>query len=327
MRVLLPPNKGDGATHLVQVLGASAPIPVSGTRDERVAAIAATQRGRVRRSQLLAAGIGQNAIDRMVARGQLHREHRAVYAVAPPLEVPLGSETAALLACPEGALLSHRSAAEVWRLVTPSDHPIDVLIAGRQAGAPAGVRVHRTRSLLPGDMRIRGGLPVTSPARTISDLAAGALNARQVERALDEALVSRILHPAQLQGVLSRSTGRRGASLLRSLLARGGQTTLTRSQTEELFLSLVRQAGLPPPLVNTRLHGYEVDFLWPEQGLVVEIDTYRYHGTPAAFERDRRKAAVLTAAGLRVIRATGEQLEHEPLQALVAIGQTLARAA
>ena len=104
-------------------------------------------------------------------------------------------------------------------------------------------------------------------------------------------------------------------------------TTLTRSEAEERFLALIRQAGLPAPHINARLHGYEVDFYWPGERVVVEIDGFRWHGSRAAFERDRRKGAVLTAAGIMLIRATWEQIDGQPLSLVAVVAQTLARGA
>lgn len=263
---------------------------------------------------------------RMISRGHLRREHRAVYALGPDIAVPWARETSALLACAEGCLLSHHSAAVAWGLVADYDGDVELTIPGRQTASPRGVIVHRTSTLLPRDIRVHLGLPVTSPARTLLDLA-GSLKPRALERAVHEALVTRIVTAAELQDVAARAIGRRGAGALAAILADERPTTRTRSDPEEHFLALVRQAGLPAPTVNARAHGYEIDFLWREQGVALEIDSWRFHRTRTAFEHDRRKGAVLSAAGLSVVRATAAQVADEPLAVIVRVAQTLAHAA
>jgi very-short-patch-repair endonuclease len=261
----------------------------------------------------------------MIARGALSREHRGVYRVGPAVEIPWGAETSALLACAPMTVLSHRSAAVLWGLL-PDAGCIEVTVIGRQTGSPKGVTVHRSRTLLARDVTVRDGLPVTSVARTLLDLA-GFLKPRMLERAVDEALLTRLVRLAQLRDVINRAAGRRGAKTLKAIVQREGPTTRTRSRTEERFLALVRQAGLPAPEVNGRILGFEVDFLWRAERVALEIDTWDFHRTRNAFERDRRKGAVLSARGLSVVRATDTQLEEEPVAVVVRVAQTLAHAA
>ena len=201
-------------------------------------------------------------------------------------------------------MLSHRSAASLWNLRTGPDGLIHVTVAGHSAHARSGVRVHSTRILTSRDVRIRNGLPVTSPARTLLDLAE-VVTPRTLELAFDQALVSRIMRLGDIDELLTRVKGRAGAPALRALAKRErGGPTLTRSQAEELFRDLIGAADLPEPEVNARIHGFEVDFLWREQGLIVEIDGFRYHSTARAFEHDRRKDAVMHAHGLSTLRFT-----------------------
>jgi very-short-patch-repair endonuclease len=150
------------------------------------------------------------------------------------------------------------------------------------------------------------------------------LSERELERALDEALVRRLLRERELERALRRANGRRGGPLLAALLARRAGPTLTRSQAEEKCLALIRDAQLPEPEVNVRVQGYEVDFFWRQSGLVLEIDGYAFHGTRAAFERDRRKDAKLRAAGIAVLRATWRQLEDESHAVVGWLAQALA---
>lgn len=191
--------------------------------------------------------------------------------------------------------------------------------------APPGVRVHRTRLLTAREVRLSQGLPVTSPARTLLDIAE-LVSERELERALDEGLVSRVVRVGEVTDVLSRAVGRRGAPLLAAVLDRRSGPTVTRSEAEERMLGLIRAAQLPPPEVNVRVHGFEIDFLWREQEVVVEVDGYRYHGGRSAFERDRAKAATLTAAGLQVMRVTWLQREEESHAVIARLAQALLRA-
>jgi very-short-patch-repair endonuclease len=298
------------------VLGSSGILWVSGTRDQRIAAIASVQRGRVSRRQLLSAGITDAMVHRLTAVSALHRVHHGVYAVGHLAPIELGRETAALLAFPPGAVLSHTTAAGVWAM-RPLPENGDIEVTRLDAdGHRTGVRVHRTHVLDGCDMRIHRGLPITSPARTLLDLA-GILTPREHERALDEALIQRLVRLQDIRRILERMPLRAGAPALRALLEARQSSTLTRSQAEERFLELIRAAGLPLPQVNVHLHGFTVDFYWPEQRVVVEIDGYRYHSTRSAFERDRRKDGVLRAAGIDVHRISWGQMESEPF-ALVA---------
>ena len=311
--------------HRIRVLGYRAEIAVSGKRDQKIASIAGIQRGRVSRRQLLAAGISPGVIARLVRRQMIFRLHSGVYAVGHLAPIELGREVAALLAVGEGALLSHHSAAALWGLepAAAGDRLVHVLVSREPRRNLRGVKVHRTRVLGPQDVRMREGLPVTSPARTLLDIA-GLVTDRQLERALDQARVERLLRTAELEELMARGFGLPGRRALAALVAHQAGSALTRSEAEERFLDLIRRAQLPAPEVNTRVHGYEVDFLWRAQRLVVEIDGFRFHSTRRAFEGDRRKDATLKAAGLATMRVTWDQIEHEPLAVTARLGQALA---
>jgi very-short-patch-repair endonuclease len=200
---------------------------------------------------------------------------------------------------------------------------IDVTTPGRQTGRPAGVRVHRTSHLDARDVRILQHLPVTSPLRTVLDIAEE-LADRDLERAVDEALVQRLVREGELERAASEANGRHGAARLRELLRDHDAPAMTWSKAEQAFLALVRDAQLPEPQVNVRVNGYRVDFYWRRHGLVVEVDGYKFHRTRSKFESDRRKDARLGAAGLRVIRITWRQIEREPLAAIARLAQALA---
>ena len=156
---------------------------------------------------------------------------------------------------------------------------------------------------------------MTTPSRTIIDLAE-CVTDRELERALHEAITRRLLDARRLRAELDQYRGRRGISRLKKLLENDGPSTLTRSEAEERFLALVRSAGLPAPEVNVLVYGHLVDFLWRDQGLVVEVDGFQFHSTREAFERDRRRDAELQRAGLRVLRVTWRQVVDAPYATL-----------
>jgi len=285
--------------------------------------LAARQYGIVARSQLLAMGIGDGAIHTRLRQQYLHPLHRGVYAVGHMALLPLAREMAATLACGAGCAVSHRSAAAVWRLLPPNDDAeIDVTVPVKSRRSRPGLRIHRSAGLLRQDVQPLRGLPVTAPWRTLIDLAAVA-RPRELELATHEAVTRRLINARRLAADLGRYRGRRGLGSLRHLLESAEPRTLTRSQAEERFLALVRAADLPAPEVNVRVHGYEVDFLWREQGLVVEIDGFQFHSSRAAFERDRRRDAELQSHGLRVLRITWRRLVDAPYATLTYLVRVL----
>jgi very-short-patch-repair endonuclease len=288
--------------------------------------IARLQRGRVSRRQLMAAGISSDAVDRRVHSGYLLREHRAVFVVGHLAHVPWGAEPAALLSIRDGAALSHHTAARLWGLRgSERSQVVHVTVEGSSAGRRRGVVIHRTRVLHAKDLRIREGLPVTSPARALLEVAPS-LSDRELELALDQGIVAGILRSADVAEMLERTRGNWGWPRLAALVERQRDPTLTRSEPEERLLALVRKADLPDPRLNVRLHGYEVDFHWPAQNLVVEVDGFRSHSTHRAFEHDRRKDATLGAAGVATMRVTWRQIEDEPYAVVARLALALARA-
>jgi very-short-patch-repair endonuclease len=262
----------------------------------------------------------------MLANGRLLKAHRGVYSVGHSTTQPFGKETAALLAVGPKAVLSHQSAAFVWGIAParPDDDPVDVLVPARHVRRRLGIVAHRTTRLDRNETRIWQGLPLTSPARTLRDIA-GTVTVRELERAVDEALIRRIVRLQQLHDTVAREKGRCGGPLLAALLEHRHHPTITRSQAEERMLEIIRAGGLPEPEMNVRLNGYEVDFLWREQRLIVEIDGYTYHSSRSAFERDRAKDATMAATGYLVLRFTWLQMEHERYVVVVRLAQALAR--
>jgi hypothetical protein len=280
--------------------------------DARIAALAARQEGVVARLQLLALGLHPRAISRRVAAGRLHPVHRGVYAVGHRVLGPRGRWMAAVLAGGPDAVLSHAAAGALWGLRPSAASRVDITVPHTTgARAQAGLHIHRSRRL--GDnVTTHEGIPVTTPARTILDLAA-VLQRRPLERLLDSAENARLTDVASLEALARAHAGHRGATkLLATLDIHTPGTTLTRSELEELFLALCRAHGLPQPLVNHHVAGRERDFVFADHRLVVEIDSWTFHRTRRQFEADRYRDAALLLAGYRTLRVTDTQLEYGP---------------
>jgi very-short-patch-repair endonuclease len=189
-----------------------------------------------------------------------------------------------------------------------------VTVIDGRARHQRGIRVHRVQTLDAIDVTRREGIPVTSPARTLLDLA-GMLHPRDLARAIEEAEVRRLVTRRQLTDILT--CRRPGVAALREALRRYDEPAMTRSEAEHRMLDLIRAARLPRPRTNAILGRHEVDFLWPAERLVVEVDGFVFHSTRRAFERDRARDAELQRSGHRVVRFTWRQIAHEP-EAVVA---------
>jgi hypothetical protein len=226
---------------------------------------------------------------------------------------------AGVLAAGPAAVLSHAAAAALWELRRSAALIVDVTVPGSGSRKRPGLRIHRARNL---ETTTHEGIPVTTPARTILDLAA-TLQRRALERLLDQAETARLTDVPSLEALARGHTGHHGASRLLAILdTHEPGSTLTRSELEGLFLSLCHNAGLPRPAVNARVVGPQVDFVFPEHRLLVETDSWRWHRTREAFERDRQRDALHTRAGYRTLRFTHRQLSDEP----EAVAQTLVAA-
>lgn len=299
--------------------------PAVRNTDRLIAGLAARQRGVVSRAQLVAARIHTDAIKTRVRSGRLHPVHRGVYLVGHSALVPGARELAAVFACGTGSVVSHLSAAHLLKLfpypATP--RPVDVTVAGRERTRRAGIRIHCVESIDARDTRTLHGIPITTPARTLLDLAP-VLPPYLLERAIAEAQVRRLVRKRDLIDQLDRNRGRRGTRALREVLVLEGGPAFTRSKAERRMLRLLRASGLPLPHVNAKLEGYEVDFLWREQRLVVEVDSFRFHSPRARFERDRERDATVAAAGYTVIRVTWRQLVDAPEAVVARIAAALA---
>ena len=280
--------------------------------------LARRQHGVITHPQLLEVGLSRDGLRHRVASGWLTRLHRGIYLVG-AVEPPLARAIAAVFALGNSALLSHFPAAVLWGLRPPPAREMHVTVIARNVCGPKAVQVHKIRSLHPGDARSRHGIPTTSPARTLLDLATQTPQ-RDLDRAVNEARVTKLASDTSLNEQFSRYPRHRGREALRTALQH--EPAFTRREAERRLLELIRAARLPEPQTNAHVNGYEVDMLWPDQRLIVEVDSYTFHSSRAAFERDRRRDARHQAAGYRILRVTWRQIAHETTE-LVAI---LARA-
>ena len=294
--------------------------------DVRIAALAGRQHGVVSRAQLVALGAHPHQIDDRLNRGWLVPLHRGVYAVGHAALRAEGRWLGAVFAAGEGAVLSHADAAALWELVPAGTGRVHVSIAGRAGRRRrSGLVVHRPIRLPVEETTIRRGIPVTSPARTLIDFAEVSRRPA-LRRAVAQSEVVRIFDLAAIEEAIAAQPGRTGARrLARAVDEQVGEIAITRSELEERFLDIVDTAAVARPLVNHALGELEVDFFWPDLGLVVETDGFRFHGTRSAFERDRERDAVLMAAGLRVLRFTHRSIVRTPRVVRRTLEQVAAR--
>ena len=269
--------------------------------DRAVADLAARQHRVVMRPQILAEGLSDRAIARRVARGWLHRQHDGVYSVGTAELDRRGRWMAAVLACGAGAVLSHRDAAALWGILPSNRFAIEVTAPTTRRRA--GIEVTRRR-LPPDETTTLDGIPVTTVARTLLDLAAVETPAR-LERALSEAERRRLADHTPLTELFERHPRAKGLATLRSLTP---DETVTRSELERRFLTFCRRHGIEKPTMNATVAGLEVDAHWPDAGLVVELDGFAFHSTRRAFDEDRARDRLLTMAAVRVVRVTDRHL-------------------
>ncbi|HXF31668.1 MAG TPA: type IV toxin-antitoxin system AbiEi family antitoxin domain-containing protein [Solirubrobacterales bacterium] len=272
------------------------------TGDRWIAMLAGRQHGVVTAAQLAEAGIDKDGIACRRRTGRLHRLHRGVYAVGHRSLSWRGRWLAAVLASGDGAVLSHTSAAALWGFLRPIPGPVHVTVAAATRRKPrAGIVAHRSRTITRSHVTRRHDIAVTTPARTIED----------IRTTIQPYLFRRALRQAEL-------AGHRVPHL--------SVTKRTRSDLELLFLRLCHDHGLPRPLVNRRVHGYRVDFWWPDHRLAVETDSWEYHRGSVALEDDHVRDLALRARGIETRRYTGDQLEAAPEAVVADLRATFAAA-
>jgi very-short-patch-repair endonuclease len=259
--------------------------------DAVIARLAARQHGVVSMAQLDVAGIHERGRLRRVESGRLHRVHREVFAVGHRGLSKAGRWMAAVLACGEGAVLSHASAGELWGMLrsrrppSPAGFDADthVTVPTEARRRRPGIVIHRSRTLDPSQVTRRNAIPVTTPSRTLADL----------RRTLPQPQFAAALRQAEYLGLP---------------IGPGLEPDHTRSELEARFLAICRRHRLPKPEVNARAGPFSVDFLWPAAGLIAELDGYEPHGGRAAFEADRTRDTKLKLLGFTVVRFTWRQL-------------------
>jgi hypothetical protein len=230
---------------------------------------------------------------------------------------------AAVLACGEGAALSHRSAAALWGVARELPGRIDVSIRRHSDLRRSGIRIRCRMSLSPREIGSHLGIPTTQPVETLIDIATE-LTPRELERAVNEADKGGRVDPEALRAALETRTGEPGVRPLRDLLDRH-TFRLSDDELELLFRPLAADAGLPTPLTKQIVNDFEVDFYWPDLGLVIETDGLRYHRTAATQTRDARRDQIHTAAGLTPLRFSHYQVKYEPSHVRSILSRTCRR--
>jgi predicted transcriptional regulator of viral defense system len=282
-----------------------------------LAELARRQWGLITRAQLAAAGMGDKGVTEWVQSGRLRRLYRGIYAFGHDRLRVEGCWLAAVMACGRGAVLSHRDAAQLWELRQSNSALIDVTVPSTNGRVKRkGIRVHRSGRLGADEVTTRLGIPVTTVARTLLDLA-DVLPRQALRRAITEAEYRGRLDTTTLTAVVENNPGRRGAKLRTALEAAGHRT---RSPTEDRFLAFIERWGVEEPETGVWIGEYEVDFLWRKAGLVVETDGLDEHATREAVRRDRLRDRVLWRAGFRTMRLTGADLD-EPAAVLGDLAQ------
>ncbi len=297
--------------------------------DAKLALLAVPQHSILTLLQLVEAGITASGVRKRTAAKRLHRIHRGVYSLTPPqLLTYKGRLMAAVLACGPGAVLSHRSAADLLGIRAMSRARIDVTaLAHRDLD---GVDIHRSRTLTAADVTVVDRIPCTTIARTQLDLA-DVVPLDQVERTLNQADVMQVLDYRSLADQLERNGTRRAAAVLRQAMRiyDPGQAP-TESRLEADFVALIRSAGLPSPERQVRLvlddgeEPFRVDFVWRAHRVVLETDGRKTHGTRRAFETDRRRDQRLVRARWQVVRVTWRQLQDDPASVVALVADLLA---
>ena len=278
-------------------------------------------------------GVGRDAVKRRLRRGGLFRIHRGVYSLSPPHTLRVeGHWMAAVLACGPGAALSHGAAAALWDLRRPSGTVVDVTVPSTAGRARhRGIRLHRSRTLTAEQRTTHRGIPVTSVARTLIDIA-DTHDRRTAERTTDQAEVLRRFDLRGIEAAIGANPGRRGAGIMRRLLADYAiGENVTESELEDEFLRFCDRFDIPRPSAQVRTGAGRVDFEWRTERLVVEVDGWRWHGGRNAWEEDHKRTIRLQRDGHRVARVSYGRMKKEPavaaddLKALLSAAPSAAR--
>lgn len=277
---------------------------------KKLHSVAACQHGVITRVQLLSHGYSRESIQHRIREGWLFPIYRGVYAVGRPDLSPHGHWMAAVLSCGKGAILSHQSAGNLWRMISIESKAINISVRCETRRRRSGIVLHRRGPITFEHVTTEWGIPVTTPSATLVDLAT-VLSDKQLEAAINEADKRDLVNPLQLQNMLGQLRGQPGVSRVREML-RSSTLVLTDSELERRFLRLIKSAQLPVPMTGVNVNGFKVDFFWRDIDLVVETDGLRYHRTPSQQSRDRLRDQVHTSRGLTTLRFTHAQVKNEP---------------
>jgi hypothetical protein len=316
--------------HAERVAGDKSPRPVRichtlrAGEDRRYATteqVMDAQLGLIHRRQAAAVGVGRGALAYRLAAGSLAYVHPSVFITRHARLDETAQRYAALLHVGEDCVLSHSTAAAVWGLAKPRPE-LRATVVDRHVRDRPTLTVHRVALLDRRDVRLRDGLPVTAPARTLIDLAAETTSTGLAD-ALAAVRLRRLADDGDLERAIDRAPLRTGVHALAELLSLPENQLVTRSLAERALIALLIEAGLPLPLTNVYVNGHEVDAYWPEHRLVLEIDSWQFHGTRRAFETDRRRDQDHLAAGDRTLRVTYAQIMEESLRTAAKITSAL----
>lgn len=300
--------------------------------DRELAELADEQSGLASLGQIEDRGLGARGASHRAASGRLHRVHRGVYAVGYRSLGRAGELRAAVLACGEGAVVSHGTAAAMWGLWDRWPVLVDVIVPCEAGRKIDGIRAHRCRYPHPEEVTVRSGVPCTTPARTLVDNA-GTYGRPRLQRFVEEALVRKLLDFRALDLAMHRARGRRGVRTLGAIVDQwrmpDGEAPDVRSIFEARMLPPLVAVGFEWPESNRvlRIGGetFIADFYWPKQRLLVETDGEATHGTPVAFSGDRRRDQILMSEGYRAARVTWWHMKHEPTETISRLRRTLER--
>lgn len=290
--------------------------------------LATRQHGVASRGQLLGLGLSGRTVDRWLAKGRLRAVHEGVFAVGSFALDQRGRWWAGVLAYAGGALLSHRSAAQIWGLGRQRGALVEVTAPCGRQGVERRPRlwIHRCRLIHPEEWTEQQGIAVTSVPRTLFDYAEIEPFSR-LEQAWEEADRRNLLQLGAVERVCERGRGRRALKPIRRLLAEARAAAEGRSPLEDRFQRFLRAHRIPPGAANVEVLEHEVDMLWPTARLIVELDSWEHHGHRAAFERDRARDPERLIAGYRAIRVTHRRLDQEAdrvaaeIRSLLALGE------
>ncbi len=290
--------------------------------DRLVGLVAAEQDSLVTWEQLRTLGLGRGAIEHRVKRGLLRRMHPGVYCWGAAVASQWMRARAALYACGSGSVVSRHAACGLLGIRAHAEDVVDITVIGRRVRR-TGIRARSVDTLAPADVRAVRGIAVTSPAKTLLDVA-GELTPRELADAVEQAQVKRLVTKRDIAGTIERAGSRAGVRALRAVL---DEPAFTRSRAERRLVALLRAAKLPPPVFNGVVESFEVDAVWRRERVVLEFDSYAFHATKAAFERDRRKTAALQRGRYVVLRTTWTELTTQAHALVARTAEALARAA